>query len=469
VGAATRTTDAPTRAERAALALILVASFMVVLDFSIVNVALPAIEQQLGFSTASLQWVVTAYAITFGGLLILGGRAADLFGRRAMFIAGLAVFAVASLAGGLATDQGLLIAARAVQGIGAAMVAPAALSLVTTSFPEGGRRTRALGLYGATASIGFVAGLVLGGVLVQYLSWRAVFWVNVPVGVVAALLAPRYLAKGRTARRTERLDGWAAVLVTGGIAAAVYAISEGPELGYRSPAFLGAVLVAVGALVAFVAVERRHPAPLVRLGIFSLRTLRSANIAAVALGIWSAGEMVIMTLYLQDGLHYSAVLTGLALAPQGVAGLAAGMRGARLAARFGTRRLLVLTTASAMLGFVLLSRLPANSDYALMLVAILLAGFGTAGTAFASTVAGSAGIADDEQGLAGGLITMSRQVGAAIGVALLIAVARSGETSSVSAGIAGDHTAMLVAAGVALGAVIVSWTGIDRVARRPLG
>ena len=221
------------------LALILIAAFMVVLDFSIVNVALPSIEREFGFSAAAVQWVVTGYAIAFGGLLILGGRAADLFGRRRMFIAGLLAFSAASLAGGLARDPVLLIMSRVIQGAGAAVVAPAAFSLITTGFAEGPRRNRALGKYGATASVGFVAGQVLGGVLVQFFSWRAVFLVNVPVGVLAALLAPRLLGESRAAGPRRRLDVWGAALITTAVAATVFAVSQSAVAGWASPADRG--------------------------------------------------------------------------------------------------------------------------------------------------------------------------------------------------------------------------------------
>src|SRR5450631_3575543 len=246
------------------LALILVASFMVVLDFSIVNVALPSIQGELGLAASAVQWVITGYAITFGGLLILGGRAADLFGRRRMFVAGLLVFTAASLAGGLAQDLSLLVASRALQGAGAALVAPAALSLITTGFAEGRERTRALGMYGATASVGFVAGQVLGGVLVQFTSWRAVFLVNVPVGLLAAVLAPKLLAESRRPNAKRRLDAGGAVLITAAMVALVFAVSQGDALGWASPAILASFALSCICAAAFLFVERHHPDPLVR-------------------------------------------------------------------------------------------------------------------------------------------------------------------------------------------------------------
>jgi EmrB/QacA subfamily drug resistance transporter len=450
----------------AALALVLVASFVVVLDFSIVNVGLPSIESELGFSPTALQWVVTAYSITFGGLLILGGGAADRFGRRRMFVVGLLVFTVASLAGGLARDPDLLVAARAVQGIGAALVAPAALALVTTGFREGAARNRALGLYGATASVGFVAGLLLGGLLVQLFTWRAVFFVNVPVGLVACVLSGHVLPRPGAGTATHRLDIGGGLLITASVASLVYAISEAQVTGLGSPGVIGALMLVTATLAGFVEVERRHPHPLVRFGILRPRTLRSANSITLLLGIWSGGEMIVMTLYFQDVLHYSPALTGLAMAPQGLVGLLAGLWGARLAARLGIRRLLMLTTTLATLGFLILSRLPETSDYPVVLLAVALIGFGTAGTMFASTVGASTGVIDTEQGLAGGLVNTSRQIGAAIGAAALLAVAEGGQkVLGVTTAISGDRHAMFAAAVVALTAAVVAWRGIEA----PLG
>jgi EmrB/QacA subfamily drug resistance transporter len=445
----------------AALALVLVAAFVVVLDFSIVNVALPSIEQELGFSATSLQWVVTAYAITFGGLLILGGGAADRFGPRRMFLVGLFVFTAASLAGGLARDPGLLIAARAVQGIGAAIVAPAALTLITTGFHEGPPRNRALGLYGATASVGFVAGLMLGGLLVQLSGWRAVFFVNVPVGLLTCVLGLRHLPRsGARTMAGGPLDVAGGVLITASIASLVYAVSVGPLTGLGSPGVIGGLMLFTATLAGFVELEHRHAQPLIRFGMLKLRTVRSANAITLLLGIWSGGEMIVMTLYLQDSLHYSPAVTGLAMAPQGVVGLLAGLTGAHLAARLGIRRLLMLTTAMATVGFLILSQLPTTSDYPIVLLAVTLIGFGTAGTMFATTVGASTGVIDTEQGVAGGLVNTSRQVGAAIGAAVLLAVAEGVQKASGATTISGDRIAMLAAALVALTAAIVAWRGI---------
>jgi EmrB/QacA subfamily drug resistance transporter len=443
-----------------ALGLILTVSFMVVLDFSIVNVALAAIERELHAGSTSVQWVITAYAITFGGLLVLGGRMGDLWGRRRMFVVGLVVFSLASLLGGLAGDLAILVTARAVQGIGAAIVAPAALSLITTSVPEGPARTRALGYYGATASIGYVAGLVLGGILVQYLDWRAVLWVNVPIGLGAAVLTPYLVARPAPTGGGRRLDVAGALLVTGSVAAAVYGISTAPVAGWVSGPTTVALALAVVLGAAFVAVERRHPTPLVRLGVFRLRALRTANLYTLMIGAWSAGELLVMSLYLQQGAHYSPLVTGLAIAPQGIAGFLGSSRGARVIRRIGLRSFLVVSAAAATGGLLLLGSVLGWHNYPLLLTGFVLVGYGTSTGAFGATVAATQGIGDAEQGLAGGLVNMSRQVGAAIGVAVVAAMIGSGTTSGVS--VADDRAAVLAAAVGATVAIVIAGRGIAR-------
>ena len=443
------------------LALILVAAFMVVLDFSIVNVALPSIQRELHMPPNAVQWIVTGYAISFGGLLILGGRAADLLGRRRMFIIGLVAFALASLAGGLAQDPVLLVAARVIQGAGAAIVAPAALSLITTSVPEGPERTRAIGLYGAISSVGFVSGQVLGGILVQFTSWRAVFLVNVPVGLIAAALAPAILgtataakaaktAKAARTPRTTSLDIRGALLITTAIALIVFAVSQGVVDGWTSPLIIAAIALAAVATAAFGKAESTHPQPLIRPSLLRRQGLRNGTTLAFLLGLWNGGEMLVMSLYLQQVLHESPLFTGLAIAPQGVLGFAMGVLGPRIAAKIGVRRLLVLTATAVAIGFAILTQLPA-SGYSPVLLVVTLIGAGTAGTAFGSTVIASRGMADADQGLVGGMINTSRQIGAAVGAALLPAIAQT------MAGVAGDRAAMLTAALAALAATAVAW------------
>jgi MFS family permease len=397
--------------------------------------------------------VVTGYAIAFGGLLILGGRAADLFGRRRMFIAGLIAFSLASLAGGLARDPVLLIASRVVQGAGAAVVAPAALSLITTSFPEGPRRTKAIGLYGSISSVGFVAGQVLGGMLIEWTSWRSVFLVNVPFGLAAALLAPRLIGRdaavsaGKMAAR--RLDVRGAVLITAAVSLAVLAISQAGDLGWTSGLVLGALAIALVAAAGFVVAEARHPEPLIRPRLLLRPGLRDGAVIAALLGLWNGGEMLALSLYLQQALHYSPLATGLVIAPQGVAGFTAGMFGPKIAARFGVRRTLVFAGAVAAVGFSALGWLP-SAGYSPLLLMVIPVGLGTAGTSFGSMVLASRGMADRDQGLVGGVINTSRQIGAAIGAALLPAVAEAVH------GVTGDRDAMLAAAGTALAATVIA-------------
>ena len=441
------------------LALILIAAFMVVLDFSIVNVALPSIQRELGMTAAAVQWVITGYAIAFGGLLILGGRAADLFGRRRMFIAGLLAFTAASLSGGLAHDPALLIASRIIQGAGAAVVAPAALSLITTSFPEGHRRTRALGIYGATASIGFVAGQVLGGVLVQFTSWRAVFLVNVPVGLIAAVVAPRLLANSRGPATGRKLDIRGAVLITTAMAAVVFAVSEANVAGWLSPLILGAIIVFAAGTAAFVVAERRHADPLLPAALIRRPALRTAGLLNLLLGLWNGGEMLVLSLYLQQVLKDSPLATGLVIAPQGVIGFAAGIFGARLAKRIGIRRVLVLTGILAAAGFAVLTQLPASGHYSPVLAAVMLVGFGTAGTAFGTMVIATTGVAGAEQGIVGGVINTSRQIGAALGAALLPAISAAVSNDAVTTTARGTRAAMLAAAIAAAVAALIAWRG----------
>lgn len=450
---AARPTHGPAR-PTLALALLLTVAFMVVLDFSIVNVALASIERQLHVSATGVQWVITAYAITFGGLLVLGGRIGDLCGRRRTFVLGLVVFSVASFVGGLAGSIEVLVAARAAQGIGAALVAPAALSLITTTIPEGPARTRALGMYGATASVGFVAGLVLGGVLVQAVDWRAVLWVNVPIGLAAAVLTRLWIP--RAARETRRgpLDVGGAALVTAGVAVLVFAVSEGPEHGWLSLETLGAVVLSSLIVAGFVALERRHPGPLVRLELLRRRTLAAANVYFALLGAWSAGELLVVPLYLQLALHYSPIAAGLAMAPQGMVGFLGAASGPRLARRVGLQRVLLFSGIAATAGLGLLGIFLVARSYPLLLAGFGLAGYGTATGAFGATVGATQGVADNEQGLAGGLVNMSRQIGAAVGVAVAAAVIGTATTSGAS--IVSDRTSMLVTAGAALAGTLAA-------------
>jgi EmrB/QacA subfamily drug resistance transporter len=453
------------------MALILVASFMVVLDFTIVNIALPSIEANFHVSTSTVQWVVTGYAVAFSGLLILGGRAADLLGRRRMFVIGLVVFSLASLAGGFAQDPVLLVTSRLVQGAGAAVVAPAALSLITVSVPPGRRRTRAIGLYGSMASVGFVAGQVLGGVLVEWISWRAVFLVNVPIGLAVAFLAPRVLAAdsvtpdaapaGSSDQRQgqARLDVRGAVLITGAVALAVFCISQGSAFGWTSPLIIGALVVAIVAGAGFVLAEQAHPQPLIRPRLLLRPGLRDGTALAFLLGVWNGGQLLVLSLYFQTELHYSPVETGLIIAPQGIMGFTTGLLAPRVANRIGVRWVLLLAGVSGTIGFGILTQLP-SAGYNPLLLAVIPVGLAGAGTSFGSIVLATRELSDSDQGLAGGLINTSRQVGAAVGAALLPAIAES--VRGGIAGITGDRIAMLAATGVGLAAVAISWNAARR-------
>lgn len=442
-----------------ALVLVLVASFMVVLDFSIVNVALPSIRQALGFGGDSVEWVVTAYAITFSGLLILGGRIADLFGRRRTFIAGLLLFAGASLAAGWSGDAAQLIVSRALQGVGAALVAPASLSLITSRLAEGPRRIRALALYGATASIGFVAGQVLGGIFVQYAGWASIFLVNVPVGIIAAVLATRVIASDRQRGNFAHLDVAGGVLTTVTVTAAVFAISEGTVLGWVHPLILGALGLAAIGLIGLIEVERGHAHPLIDLRLLVRPGLRTAGIVSLFMGAWSAGELVVLSVYLQQTLHDSPLLAGLVIAPQGIVGFITGMFGSRLVRRLGLRRLLIFSTFAAGVGFLLLTDLPSSGQFSAVFCAVLLVGFGTVGTVMGTTIMAAQGMAEEDQGLVGGVINTTRQVGAALGVAVLIALAEGAHAASGASTVHGDRLAMAVAAGIALSGTLVAMSG----------
>jgi EmrB/QacA subfamily drug resistance transporter len=447
-----------------ALTLVLLASFMVVLDFSIVNVALPSIRQVLSFSGNTVQWVVTAYAISFSGLLILGGRIADLFGRRRSFISGLLLFAGASLAAGLSGDATTLIVARAVQGVGAALVAPASLALITAHYVEGPRRTRALGLYGATASIGFVAGQVLGGVFVEFMGWASIFLVNVPVGIAAAFLATRLIESDRVRGSIAQLDVIGAVLATATVAAMVFSVSEGTVLGWARPLVLGAMGIAAASLIGFVMVERVHHHPLVDLRLLARPNLLSAGFLNLLLGAWSAGELVVMSLYLQQTLHDSPLVAGMVIAPQGIVGFVTRMMGSRLVRRIGVGRLLIASTFATGVGFLAMTALPSSGHYGVALLAVLPVGFGTVGTVFGTTVIAATGMANSDQGLVGGVINTTRQVGAALGVTVLVAVAEGSHAASGTTTIGGDRMAMLIAGFIGLSGTMAASFAMRRTA-----
>jgi EmrB/QacA subfamily drug resistance transporter len=437
---------------RLGLWVVLGASMVVVLDFSIVNVALPELGNELRLPTTTSEWVVTAYALTFGGLLILGGRAADYFGHRRVLVGGLVLFAFASAAGGLALSFPLLVAARALQGAAAALVAPAALSTLTTTFAEGPARNRVLGYFGVTASTGFVVGLVAGGLIVDTVGWRGVFFVNVPICIVMAVAARTSIpTSGRAASRPP-LDVAGAALGALGMAALVYAPTLAADRGWMSAEFLVCLLLSAALIYSFVRVERRTAQPLVPLSIFRHRSLVVGDLLIGLVGAWVAGEVLVLSLYGQQVLGYSPLVIGLIAVPQGIVGLLRGVAGPRLLDRVGLKRFLVGNCLLAAVSLALVLRTTATAHYPLLGIALLGVGFGSTNITFGSSVAGSAGVANDEQGLASALLNATRQVGAAIGVAAMLSLVATDVTGRTdSARLAGGYRlALLVAAGLAV-------------------
>jgi EmrB/QacA subfamily drug resistance transporter len=408
------------------LALLCSAFFMVILDVAIVNVALPSIQADLAFSAKNLQWVVSAYALTFGGLLLLGGRAADLLGRRRVFVVGVAVFALASLLGGLAPSATLLIVARALQGIGAALMTPAALSILMTTFPEGPERNKALGAWGAVGASGGTIGLLVGGVLTETIGWEWIFFLNVPVAAVVIALSPVLLDETRAHGVARHFDLAGAAMVTAAVSMLVYALVDSGASGWTSLQTTG--LLAASALLhaAFGLVERRSSAPLVPFRIFRLSALLGSNVAGVLFGAAVYGMFFIITLYLQRVLGYSPLEAGFAWLALSVTALLTSVGGAQLVTRTGPRRPLVAGLAVATAGIWLLSRLPAGAAYAPdLLPALIVSGIGI-GLAFVTMSIGALeGVEERDSGLASGLVNTSQQIGGALGVALLSTIAVS--------------------------------------------
>jgi EmrB/QacA subfamily drug resistance transporter len=445
-----------------ALALLSVVQFMVVLDIAIVNVALPSIQVDLGFSQENLQWVISAYALVFGGFLLLGGRAADLLGRRRIFLAGVVVFTLASLFAGLAWSEASLIAARAVQGLGAAIITPAALSILSTTFAEGRERNIALGVWGAVGGFGAAAGVLLGGILTDALSWEWIFFVNVPVGVAAFVLAPILLAESRDAR-VKAFDAPGAVLVTGGLSLLVYAITQAGQEGWLAAETLGSFGIAIALLVGFVAWERRHPEPLMRFGILQTRTVSGANVAGFIMGTAMFSMFLMLTLYMQQVLGYSAMKTGVAyLAVAGTAIVWSAVA-AQLVTRVGVKPVLVTGMATLTAGLVYFTQVSVGGSYlGDLLPGFLLIGIGIGFSFVPISIAALAGVQDAEAGLASGLINTSQQIGGALGIAALSTIATTQTENAVAGGaelpfaLVDGFTAAFVAGVVIAGVGIVA-------------
>lgn len=436
-----------------ALILLCSAQFVVVLDASIVNVALPTIGEALKFTESSLPWVVNAYVLTFGGFLLLGGRLADLLGRRRVFMFGLVLFALASLAGGLAANSGQLIAARAVQGLGAAILSPAALSIVATTFADGAERNKALGIWGAVAGSGGAAGVLLGGVLTEGLGWEWVLWVNVPIGIAAAALAPTLIAESRAEHEVRHFDLAGAVAITLGLSALVFALLDAESAGWGSAQTILTLVGSAVLLVAFVAVERRSRAPLVPFSIFRLRTITGANVVGILVGASLFSMFFFISLYMQQVLGYSPIKAGLSYLPLAVSIILSAGIASSLVTKVGFKPILAAGMGLIAIGLVWFSQISVHGSFLADILGPSL--FAAVGLGFAFvpvTIAAVSGVADREQGLASGLINTSQQVGGALGLAVLAAIANSkiGDSHDPVILTDGFQTAFLVGAGFAV-------------------
>jgi EmrB/QacA subfamily drug resistance transporter len=459
-----------------ALALIVVAQFMVILDVAIVNVALPSIKVDLGFSETSLQWVISAYAIMFGGVLLLGGRLADLLGRRRLFLVGLGVFSISSLLCGLAWSEGSLIAFRAVQGLGGALLAPAALSLLMTIFADGRERNKALGIYGAASGSGAAAGVLLGGLLTSSLSWPWIFFINVPVGLAAMALTPFLLRESRALLEHRHFDFAGAASVTAGLMLLVYALTRATTDGWGTPTTLGLIAGAVALVAAFVVIELRSKAPLLPLRIFRLPTLAAANVTMALVGGVAFSEFFVLSLYMQDVLHYSALQSGVAFVAFALTVVVASNTAQVVVGRIGVRPALTGGLLASAVSVAVLARLPLDGHYFWDLFpAYVLGGAGMAFAFVPVTIASLSGVSRSDAGVASGLVNTSRQIGGAIGIAAISAIAATSTSNyagahAVSNGVALDHgfqTALYVLTGMlVVGALIAG--GLIRSRPRPV-
>ncbi len=452
-----------------ALALLATVQFMVVLDIAIVNVALPSIQVDLGFTPENLQWVISAYALFFGGFLLLGGRAADLLGRRRLFIVGTVVFSVASLLSGFAWSDESLIIFRAAQGLGAAIITPAALSILMTTFSEGRERNAALGVWGAVGAFGAVAGVLLGGVLTDLLSWEWIFYINVPVGLAALALTPLLLTESRDAL-VKTFDALGAVLVTAGLVTLVFAITQANEYGWTSAATIGLFTGAGALLAAFVAWELRAKEPLVPFAIFKVRTLTAANIAGLILGTVTFSMFLMLTLYMQQVLGYSPMKTGVAyLAVAGTAILWSGVA-AQLVNRVGVKPVIAAGMTLLTVALLYFTQISVGGSYVGdLLPGFLLIGAGLGFSFVPISIAALAGVRASEAGLASGLFNTSQQVGGALGIAALSAIATSTTSDAVATGtersqalVDGFEAAFIVGAAVAAAGILVALVLVRR-------
>lgn len=421
----------------AVLAVVAIAQFMVVLDATVVNVALPTIKHDVGFSEQSLSWVLNAYTLIFGGFLLLGGRLADRLGRRRLFVAGIALFSGASLACGLSQSEGMLLAARGLQGLGGALVSPAALSIILTTFAEGTERNRALAVWGAIAGAGGAVGLLLGGIIVQVLSWRWVFFINVPIGALVLALAPRIVPESRSeSAAAGGYDAQGAVTITLATIALVFTLIQADSWGWTSGRTLAGFAIAIVLFAAFVAVERRHEDPLVPLRIFSNRSLAASDATMLVVAAALFGVFYFCTLYLQQVLGFSALKTGVAYLPLTLTLVGASALASRLVDRFSPKLVLIAGLLVSTAGFALLTRIVGHGDYTShVLPAIIVLGLGL-GTSFVPiTIAATNGVEAGDSGLASGLLNTTQQVGGSLGLAILSSVSTTRVTSALHGGL----------------------------------
>ena len=406
------------------LALTVTAQFMVILDVAVVVVALPAIKDDLGFSQEGVQWVVTAYSILFGGTLLLGGRLADLLGRRRVFAIGIAIFTVGSLLSGLAWSETALVGARAIQGFGGALLSPAALSIIITTFAEGRERNRALGIWGAAAAGGGSAGVLLGGVLTEYAGWPWIFYVNLPVGIAALAATPFLLHESRGFLQHRHFDLAGAATVTGGLMLLVYGLIYGGQHPWGSPETIGLLVGAAALLAAFVAIEWRSPAPLLPLRLFRSPSLSAANATMVTIGALAFGNFFLVTLYLQDVLRFSAIETGVAFIAITLSIGTFSNVGQYLATRIGVRRVLSVGLVLASASILLYARMPADGHYFWdVFPALVIGGIGLGLSFVPVTIAALQGVQPVDAGIASGLINTTRQIGGAVGIAAVTTIA----------------------------------------------
>jgi EmrB/QacA subfamily drug resistance transporter len=431
------------------------AQFMVVLDATVVNVALPSIQRGLHFSAANLPWVVNAYTLIFGGFLMLGGRAADLLGRKRLFIAGVALFSAASLLNGVAQSSVMLVLGRGLQGLGGALVSPAALSIITTTFTDHEERTKALGVWSAIAAGGGAVGLLMGGVLTDVASWRWVFFVNVPVGIITIALALRYVLESKVQMANRSFDVAGAVTVTSGLVVLVYAIIKAQSFGWGSARTIALGAVAFALLAAFLAIERRARSPLVRLSIFRVRTISVSNAVLLLAASGMFGMFFFASLYVQEILGYSPLKAGLAFLPvTGGIVIGAGLA-QQLIKRIGVRNVSVIGLVLASLGMLYLTQLPVDGKYVSdLLVGLMPMSIGMGLVFVPITLLATSGVSADDSGLASGLFNTSQQVGGSLGLAILASLAASQttrvltahDTTVLAARLSGYHVAFLAAA-----------------------